>query len=77
MTVKTRRDSEQGIGLRIRELREERGITQEELALMLEVGQSAVSHWERGKVVPARKYLPKLAQALGVTIKELRRKEET
>lgn len=47
------------------------GMTQEELAKSMSVGQSAVSQWERGAVMPRAELLPQLAKVLGCTIDEL------
>lgn len=55
----------------IKSLRKSLGLTQEELAKMVNVGQSAISYWEKGTNKPVRKYVPVLAQALGVTVEEL------
>lgn len=55
----------------IKSLRKSLGLTQKELAKMVNVDQSAISYWERGTNRPVRKYVPVLAQALGVTVTEL------
>ena len=47
------------------------GMTQEELAKSMSVGQSAVSQWERGAVMPRAELLSQLAKVLGCTIDEL------
>lgn len=57
--------------MRIRELRKERGMTQKELAETVGVDQSAVAQWEAGKSGPHRNKLSKLAQALGCTVDDL------
>ena len=46
-------------------------MTQEELEKSMSVGQSAVSQWERGAVMPRAELLPQLAKVLGCTIDEL------
>lgn len=56
---------------KIAELRRKSGYTQVDLAKLLNVDQSAVSQWERGKVKPLKKIRPALAQALGCTEDEL------
>lgn len=53
-------------GLRIRELRLERGLTMAELAARIGVTQPAISQWESGREKPGRDSLQKLAAALGV-----------
>ena len=59
------------IAERIAELRRRAGYTQKDLAKLLNVDQSAVSQWERGKVKPLKKILPALAQALNCTVDDL------
>lgn len=55
----------------IKERREELGMTQAELAEMLDVNQAAVSNWENGKYAPLRKLHAKIAQALRCAVYEL------
>ncbi|MBP3893825.1 MAG: helix-turn-helix domain-containing protein [Atopobiaceae bacterium] len=55
----------------IRTLRRRASLTQEELARLLEVNQSAISQWETGRTLPDLEKLPKLAEALGVCIQDL------
>lgn len=52
-------------------LRTQRGLSQESLALTLDVDKTAVSHWENGVSVPSGRRLDALADALGVTVPEL------
>ena len=56
---------------KIVELRKRAGYTQADLAKLLNVDQSAVSQWERGKVKPLKKILPAMAQALNCTVDDL------
>ena len=51
--------------------RERSGMTQKNVAAVLEVDQSAVSRWEVGKTQPRAKLLPKLALLFGCTVDEL------
>ena len=55
------------IGRRIAQLRKECGMTQEELALKLEVSSQAVSKWENDVSCPDISLLPKLADTLHTT----------
>ena len=55
----------------IKECRQKAGITQEQLAEKLGVGQSTVAMWENGKNSPQSDKLPKLAEALGCTVNDL------
>lgn len=59
------------LGNRIRALRGEKGITQEELAQELHVTGQAVSKWETGLSTPDIELLPRLSVFFGVTIDEL------
>jgi len=52
----------------IRELRRERGMTQEELAIRLNVVRQTVSKWEKGFSVPDADMLQKLADTLEVSV---------
>lgn len=52
-------------------LRKERGLTQRELADKLNMTDKAVSKWERGQSYPDITILSALAEALGVTEREL------
>lgn len=58
--------------LRIRELRQEKGFTQDELAAIAGLSKTAVSYHEAGKTVPSKRSLAAYAYALGVEVEELR-----
>ena len=58
-------------GAMIKRLREEKNMTQSELADKLFVSDKTVSKWETGKGYPDIKLLEPLAQALGVSVAEL------
>ena len=53
-------------GKLIRALRMDLGLTQQQLAVRLHVGDKAVSKWERGAGCPDLSLLPALAEVLGV-----------
>lgn len=55
------------LGKRIKELREARGITQEQLAEILSVGTNMVSCYERGVHVPSNKIVALMCSYFGVT----------
>lgn len=59
----------------IRRLRESKGMTQEQLAEVMNVTHGAVSLWESGKRSMNVKTADQLAQALGVTLNDLMREE--
>ena len=58
-------------GAIIRQLREEKGMTQAELAEKLSVSDKAVSRWETGRGYPDITLIEPLASALGVSVSEL------
>ena len=55
------------IGQIIKQLRKERGLTQEELAEQLNVTAQAVSKWENGTSLPDISQVVPLASVFGVT----------
>ena len=59
------------IGKRIRQMRANKGVTQEELANALNVSNQAVSRWETGITTPDIYLLPSIALFFGVTIDEI------
>lgn len=59
------------LGAFIALLRKEKGLTQKQLAELLNVSDKTVSHWECDETSPDISLLPILAQALGVTVDEL------
>lgn len=62
--------------IRIRELREAKGIQQKELAIDLCVSQPTISDWESGRKVPSAKNTLRLADYFGVSIDHLLGREE-
>ena len=58
-------------GAVIKELREKKGLTQEELARRIGVTGKAVSKWETGKGLPDISLLEPLSSALGASVIEL------
>lgn len=59
------------IGNKIKQLRKERGITQEELAGNIGISFQAVSKWENGIALPDITIVPALANYFGVSTDEL------
>lgn len=59
----------------LRSLREQRHMTQGELAERLGVGRTTVTMWEIGATMPPTKYLLAIAEALGCTVDELLKPE--
>ncbi|MGN0727188.1 MAG: helix-turn-helix domain-containing protein, partial [Anaerovoracaceae bacterium] len=58
-------------GIKIAELRKKKGLTQTQLAEMLNISNKTVSRWETGEGYPEITLLSPLAKALGVTTDEL------
>lgn len=54
------------VGRRIREARELKGMTQEELATKLGTGKSTVSKYENGSINPSLELLNRIAIVLGL-----------
>ena len=52
-------------------LRREKGMTQKELADMLNITDKAVSKWERGMACPDTHTIPRVAEILGISVEEL------
>lgn len=59
------------IGERIALLRKEKGLTQEQIAVKLNITAQAVSKWEKGYALPDTAILPNLAAILEVSIDRL------
>ena len=59
------------IGNKIRELRKQRGITQEQLAESIGISFQAVSKWENNIALPDITLVPVLASYFGVSMDEL------
>lgn len=62
--------------IKVRELREAKGIQQKELAIDLGVSQPTISDWESGRKVPSARSTQKLADYFGVTIDYLLGRDE-
>jgi len=62
---------ENRFGHRVRELREARGLSQEELAFRARVHRTYLGGIERGERNPSLKNIAAIAEALGVTLSEL------
>jgi transcriptional regulator with XRE-family HTH domain len=64
------------LGLAVRQLRDRRGLSQEELARRSGLHPTYISGIERGLRNPTWRSLARLCQALGVTISELAKLSE-
>ena len=65
------------MGQIITQYRKERGMTQKELAEHMNVTDKAVSKWERDLSCPDIHSVPKLAEALGVSVDDLMQSTQT
>src|SRR5580658_10790176 len=59
------------MGIRIRDIRRERGWTQDQLANAVGVSRSAVAQWETGRAGQVTTNLTRIAAALGVGVEHL------
>ena len=59
------------IGNKIKTLRKQRGITQEQLADSIGISFQAVSKWENNQSCPDISVLPDLADVFGISVDEL------
>jgi len=59
------------LGQRIREIRNEKGITQVQLAHSLDKDQQSIQRLEAGNINPSYYYLYEIASGLGITLTEL------
>lgn len=64
-------DRARKIGNRIKKLRMQRGISQQEFAAEIGITPQAVSRWECGMSLPEPSKLPAIANILGVTINDI------
>lgn len=60
----------------IKTYRKERGLTQEELAIRLNVVRQTVSKWEKGLSVPDADMLQRISEVLEISVSQLLGKEE-
>lgn len=66
-----RKSAQQKLGSRLKELRKQAGLTQEELGFMIKLDRSYISGVERGVRNPSIKNVAKIAKALNVSISDL------
>jgi transcriptional regulator with XRE-family HTH domain len=59
------------IGDKIKKVREAKGFTQKQVAIMLEMDQSQYSKIENGKTDPTTSTLEKITKSLGIEVSEL------
>jgi transcriptional regulator with XRE-family HTH domain len=71
-----RHEPQEALGRAIRQLRDERGLKQKELARAADMDVTAISHIERGRSNPAWGTVKRIATALDVTVSELAARAE-
>jgi transcriptional regulator with XRE-family HTH domain len=71
-----RHEPQEALGRAIRQLRDERGLKQKELAQAADMNVTAISHIERGRANPAWGTVRRIAGALGVTVSEIAARAE-
>ncbi|WP_255703588.1 helix-turn-helix transcriptional regulator [Dyadobacter chenhuakuii] len=59
------------LGLRIKELRKMKNVTQEELAHVIDKDQQSIQRLEAGKINPSFLYLQQIAKGLGMPLSEI------
>ena len=59
------------LGLKVRELREEKGLSQTELAYKIGKDQPSINRLEKGKVNPSIMYLLQICEGLEVSLIEM------
>lgn len=64
-------DLRRKVGLRVRQLRENQGLTQDKLAEKAELSSDTIGYIERGQRAPSFSALERLAKVLGVEEREL------
>jgi len=62
--------------LKLKEYREQEGITQEGLAELLNVSNKSISKWELGKGYPSKKNMIKISEVLNVPLEDLMIEEQ-
>jgi transcriptional regulator with XRE-family HTH domain len=71
-----RHEPQEALGRAIRQLRDERGLTQKDLARAADMDVTAISHIERGRSNPAWGTVRRIATALDVPISEVAARAE-
>jgi transcriptional regulator with XRE-family HTH domain len=69
------RSSQASLGPAIRRRRQERGLTQSELAGKADIANETVSRIERGRLTPSVNIAERIAQALDTTLEQLRERK--
>ena len=62
---------EEKVGQKIKQIRNEKGLSQEKLALKAEIDRTYLAGVEQGKRNPSIKSLEKIVEALGISFQDL------
>lgn len=62
---------EEKVGQKIKQIRNEKGLSQEKLALKAEIDRTYLAGVEQGKRNPSLKSLEKIVEALGISFQDL------
>lgn len=68
--------AEPQLGPTLRAMREQAGLSQEELAAKAQVSRASIQNWEGGRTAPRRAETRRLATALGMTVEQFRARTE-
>ena len=71
-----RHEPQEALGRAIRQLRDERGLRQKDLAHTADMNVTAISHIERGRANPAWGTVRRIAAALDVSVSEVASRAE-
>lgn len=65
------------LSLKLKKYRKQKGITQEELAELLDVSNKSILKWELGKGYPSKKNMIKISEILDISLEVLMIEEQT
>jgi len=69
--VKTTKETLKSLGKKVQKLRQERNLTQEDLAHELGISRVYMGYIEQGRESPSLKLLMKMARKFGVSVEDL------
>lgn len=64
------------LSLKLKEYREQKGLTQEEIAELLDVSDKSISKWELGNGYPSKRNMIKISELLNVSLEVLMIEEQ-
>lgn len=60
------------LGQFIKEKREQKNLSQEEVCVLIGASVGAISHWEKNKRTPSGRYLLRLIEALDLSVTDMK-----